>query len=62
MIAEHNNCQIVAMGARVVGNELGKMICDTFFDSQFQGGRHARRVGLIEQVEKDYGYADAEVK
>ena len=58
MIAEHNNCQIVAMGERVVGVELGKMICDAFFDAEFQGGRHARRVDLICQVERDYGYAD----
>lgn len=54
MIAEHNNCQIVAMGARVVGTELGKMICDAFFDAQFLGGRHARRVDLITQIESDY--------
>ncbi len=62
MIAEHNNCQILAMGERVVGEELGKMICDVFFDSQFQGGSHARRVGLIGKVEEDYGYADAEIR
>ena len=55
MIVEHNDCQILAMGARVVGTELAKLICDTFFDAQFQGGRHARRVDLITQVERDYG-------
>lgn len=54
MIAEHNDCQIVAMGARVVGTELGKMICDAFIDAKFQGGRHARRVDLISQIERDY--------
>lgn len=62
MIAEHNNCQIVAMGARVVGEELAKMIVDTFFSHEFLGDRHARRVGLIGQVEVDYGYADAPIK
>lgn len=62
MIVEHNNCQILAMGARVVGSELGKMICDSFFSAQFQGGRHARRVGLISDIEADYGYADAPVR
>lgn len=62
MIAEHNNCQIVAMGARVVGEELAKMICDAFFDSEFLGGRHERRVGLISKIEEDYGYSDAEIK
>lgn len=62
MIAEHNNCQIVAMGARVVGSELAKMIVDSFFSASFLGGRHARRVGLIDQIEQEYGYADAPVK
>ena len=62
MIAEHNNCQIVAMGARVVGEELAKMICDAFFDAEFQGGRHQRRVDLISKIEEDYGYSDAEIK
>ena len=54
LIVEHNDCQILAMGARVVGTELAKMICDAFFDAQFQGGRHARRVELISQIERDY--------
>ena len=54
LIVEHNNCQILAMGARVVGTELAKMICDAFFDARFQGGRHARRVELISQIERDY--------
>ena len=54
MIVEHNDCQILAMGARVVGNELAKLICDTFIDAQFQGGRHARRVDLIRQIEETY--------
>lgn len=54
MIAEHNDCQIVAMGARVVGTGLGKMICDAFIDARFQGGRHAHRVDLISQIERDY--------
>lgn len=62
MIAEHNNCQIVAMGERVVGVELAKMIVDAFFGAEFQGGRHARRVGLISKIEEDYGYADAPVE
>ncbi len=48
MIVEHNNtCQIVAMGARVVGDELAKAIVDAFFGATFQGGRHADRVAEI---------------
>lgn len=41
---QHNNANIIAMGARVVGSELGKMIVDEFFDAKFEGGRHAVRV------------------
>ena len=44
----HNNANIVALGARVIGDELGKAIVDTFVTTEFEGGRHARRVGKIE--------------
>lgn len=54
MIAEHNNCQILAMGARVVGDSLAKSLCDAFFGASCQGGRHARRVDMIREIEKDY--------
>ncbi len=50
----HNNANVLAMGARVVGRELAKMIADNFFEAEFEGERHARRIGMIEQVEKDY--------
>ena len=62
MVKEHNHCQIIAMGARVVGTELAKMIVDNFFEAEEQGGRHAARVDMITQIERDYGYADAPVK
>lgn len=54
MIVEHNNCQIVAMGARVVGDELAKAIVDAFFGATFQGGRHANRLSLITEIEQEY--------
>lgn len=54
MIVEHNDCQILAMGARVVGTELAKTICDAFFNAEFLGGRHSRRVDLIRQIEQEY--------
>lgn len=53
----HNNANIIAMGARVVGDELAKMIVDAFFDAQFEGGRHAVRVAMISDIEKKYGAA-----
>lgn len=58
MAALHNNANIIAMGARVVGTELAKMIVDAFFDTEFEGGRHAMRVGLITDIEKKYSRAD----
>ena len=62
MVKEHNHCQIIAMGQRVVGTELAKMIVDNFFEAEEQGGRHAARVDMITQIERDYGYADAPIK
>ena len=55
LTVEHNNANIIAMGSRVVGSELAKMIVDAFFDAQFQGGRHADRVQMITDIENTYG-------
>ena len=48
MIVEHNNAQIVSLGARVVGPSLAEVIVDSFLSAQFEGGRHERRVNKIE--------------
>ncbi len=48
---EHNNANILAMGARVVGPELAKMILKHWLDAEFQGERHERRVNMIAQIE-----------
>ena len=50
----HNDANIIAVGSRVVGRELAKMIVDTFFATKFEGGRHKRRVDMISQIERDY--------
>ncbi|MBW9212596.1 MULTISPECIES: ribose 5-phosphate isomerase B [Terrabacteria group] len=50
MACLHNNAQIIAFGARVVGDELAKMIVDTFLETEFEGGRHQRRVDLLNQI------------
>lgn len=50
MTKRHNDSNIIAFGARVVGDELAKSILDAFFDAEFEGGRHQRRVDLIENV------------
>ena len=52
LVKEHNNANIIAFGARVVGVELAKMILDEFFGAEFEGGRHQRRVDMIREIEK----------
>lgn len=47
---EHNNTNIVAFGARVVGAELAKMIVDEWLDAEFEGGRHQRRIDMIAEI------------
>ena len=42
MARAHNDCNILAFGARVVGAELAKMIVETWLDTEFEGGRHQR--------------------
>jgi ribose 5-phosphate isomerase B len=45
---QHNNSNILCMGARVVGPELAKMILDEWLNASFEGGRHADRVAMLE--------------
>ena len=47
MIVEHNNAQVLSIGARVVGPSLAEVIVDAFLNASFEGGRHARRVAKI---------------
>ena len=44
---QHNNTNILAFGARVVGIELAKMIIDEWLGAEFEGGRHQRRIEKI---------------
>jgi len=53
MIVEHNNAQILSLGARVVGQSLAETLVDAFMAASFEGGRHARRVGKIEPPKVD---------
>lgn len=47
----HNNSNIIAFGARVVGVDLAKMIVKEWIEAKFEGGRHAKRVDLISKIE-----------
>ena len=48
----HNNCNVLCFGARVVGLDLAKMIVDTWLSTEFEGGRHQRRVDMIMALEE----------
>ena len=47
----HNNSNIIAFGARVVGVDLAKMIVKEWTEAKFEGGRHSKRVELISRIE-----------
>ena len=49
---EHNNTNILAFGARVIGIELAKMIITEWLNAEFQGGRHKTRVDMIMDIEE----------
>jgi ribose 5-phosphate isomerase B len=54
MAKEHNNANILALGARVVGEGLALDIVDAWLGSEFQGDRHQLRVNKISAIEKKY--------
>lgn len=49
---QHNNTNILAFGARVIGIETAKMIVDEWLNAEFMGGKHARRVDMLMDIEK----------
>lgn len=56
LIREHNNANVIAIGARIVGSELAKDIIRTFLTTDFSGEeRHQRRIDLISAVEERFG-------
>ena len=53
MIREHNNANMLSIGARVVGPDLALQIVDAFLSAEFEGGRHGTRVDMIMAIEND---------
>ena len=49
---QHNNANIVAFGARVVGQATAEMIVDEFFSAEYEGGRHQKRIDMISAIER----------
>jgi len=48
MARKHNDANVLCLGARVIGVDTARDIIETFLSSEFEGGRHARRVGKID--------------
>ena len=47
---EHNNTNVLAFGSRVIGSELAKMIVKEWLEAVFEGGRHEKRVTMIDNI------------
>ena len=52
LVKEHNNANIIAFGARIVGSETAKAILDAYLNAEFQGGRHQKRIDMIHAIEE----------
>lgn len=51
LVKQHNNANIIAFGARIVGNELAKDIVKAYLEAEFEGGRHQTRIDMIHEIE-----------
>ena len=49
---QHNNANIIAFGARVVGEAIAEMIVDEFLSAEYEGGRHQKRIDMITALEE----------
>ena len=49
----HNDANVICFGARVVGAGLAADIVDCFIDTEYEGGRHARRVTMLDALDED---------
>lgn len=59
---QHNNSNIIAFGARVIGVETAKMIVDEWLDAEYEGGRHQIRIDMITEIEETQALRAAEEK
>lgn len=52
LVKQHNNANIIAFGARIVGIETAKDIVKAYLDAEFLGGRHEKRIDMIHEIEE----------
>ena len=57
---QHNNTNIIAFGARVIGIETAKMIVEEWLNAVYEGGRHQTRIDMIAEIEQTQALAAAE--
>lgn len=48
----HNDSNVLAFGARVIGPEMAKMITEEWLNAKYEGGRHQRRVDQVMDIER----------
>ena len=46
----HNNTNVLCFGARVIGSELAKLIVKSWLNAEFEGGRHEKRVAMLDEI------------
>ena len=51
LVKQHNNANIIAFGARIVGIEAAKDIVKAYLEAEFEGGRHQTRIDMIHDIE-----------
>ena len=51
MTRRHNDANVLAMGAGIIGPNMAKKITEVFLTTAFEGVRHARRVGLLDNIQ-----------
>jgi ribose 5-phosphate isomerase B len=54
---QHNDANVLSIGARIVAPELAREILRTWLETGFDGGRHERRLRQIEEIEREEGGA-----
>ncbi len=50
---EHNDANVLSMGARIIGTEVARACVRAFLDGEFAGGRHAQRVEKVARIEAE---------
>ena len=50
MTVQHNNSNILCLGERITGTGLALDIVDAWLDAKFEGGRHQKRIDMIEEI------------